>query len=133
MIKPEQPGRGVTIYGSKGTIELSREGYKLYGLDGKPVRFEFEQGTNATLDTMGGGDLDAMHIANFLDAIRKDTTLRAPIADAGISTMLCHLGNLAQDAGETLKIDGQTGRVLNNKKVMDSWGREYEPGWTPKL
>jgi predicted dehydrogenase len=133
LIKPEQPGRGVTIYGSKGTIELSRESYKLYGLDGSPIRFEFEQGVSATLDTMGGGDLDATHIANFFNAIREDVALNSPIADAGISTMLCHLGNMAHDAGETLKINTSSGKVLNSKKAMKAWSRTYEPGWEPKL
>ncbi len=133
LIKPEQPGRGVTIYGSKGTVELSRDGYKLYGLDGRPIRFEFEQGVSATLDTMGGGDLDAMHIANFFNAIVSNETLTAPIEDAGISTLLCHLGNMAYDAQETLEIDTNNGRILNNDEAMKSWGREYETGWEPKL
>ena len=133
LIKPDQPGRGATIYGSKGTLELSREGYKLFGLDGRPIRFEFEQGVSATIDTMGGGDLDAMHIANFFNAISQDEMLNAPIADAGISTMLCHLGNMAHDAGETLKIDSDTGKVLNNEKAMKAWGRDYQPGWEPKI
>ncbi|MEM6541071.1 MAG: Gfo/Idh/MocA family oxidoreductase, partial [Bacteroidota bacterium] len=44
MMKPERPGRGVTIYGSKGSMELSREFYKLYDLQGNPIKFEFEQG-----------------------------------------------------------------------------------------
>ncbi len=133
LIKPEQPGRGVTIYGSKGTIELSRDGYKLYRLDGSPIRFEFEQGVSATLDTMGGGDLDAMHIANFFNAIVSNETLTAPIEDAGISTLLCHLGNMAYDARETLEIDTNNGRILNNDEAMKSWAREYEAGWEPKL
>lgn len=133
LIKPEQPGRGVTIYGSKGTIELSRDGYKLYGLDGRPIRFEFEQGVSATLDIMGGGDLDAMHIANFFDAISKNEVLNSPIADAGLSTMLCHLGNMAFDAGESLKIDPSNGQVTNSDKAMKNWSRTYEPGWEPKL
>lgn len=133
LIKPEQPGRGATIYGSKGTIEMSREGYKLYGLDGRPIRFEFEQGVSATLDTMGGGDLDAMHIANFFKAITAEEILNSPIQDAGISTMLCHLGNMAHDAGETLNVDTTTGKILNNENAMGLWAREYEPGWEPKL
>ena len=87
----------------------------------------------ATIDTMGGGDLDAMHIANFFNAIRMDEALNAPIADAGLSTLLCHYGNIAHDAGETLKIDQGTGMIKNSKKAMDSWARDYEPGWEPKL
>ena len=40
---------------------------------------------------------------------------------------------MAQDAGETLKIDSLTGKVTNNAKAMESWKREYAQGWEPKL
>lgn len=133
QMKPARPGRGATIYGSKGSMELSRESYKLYGLDGKIIKTELESGSSATIDTMGAGDLDGMHIANFFNAIRKDEAQNSPISDASITTMLCHLGNMAQDAGETLKIDTATGKVLNNEKAMAGWKREYESGWEPKL
>jgi predicted dehydrogenase len=133
IIQPNQPGRGVTIYGSKGVITLDRNGYELFGLDGSPLKSESEESESATTDTMGEGQLDVDHVANFFDAIRKNTVLRAPIADASVSTMLCHLGNMAQDAGETLKIDQSTGKVLNNDIIMHGWKREYQPGWEPKL
>ena len=82
---------------------------------------------------MGAGDLDGMHIANFFNAIRLDEKQNSHIADASITTMLCHLGNMAQDAGETLKVDTKTGKILNNKQAMAAWKREYENGWEPKL
>lgn len=134
IMKPERPGRGVTIYGSKGTIELSREFYKLYDLGGNPIKFEFEQmqQSNST-NTMGMGGLDVDHIGNFFNAIRKDELLNSDINDASISTMICHLGNMAQDAGHMLEIDTATGKVLNSDKAMQSWKREYEKGWEPKL
>lgn len=133
VMKPERPGRGATIYGSKGVIELSRNSYKLYGLDGSPIKLEYEKVPSAAIDVQGIGGLDVLHVANFLDAIRKDTILNSPIDDASISTMLCHLGNMAQDAGHTLEIDTETGKVKNNDAVMKNWKREYEKGWEPKL
>lgn len=133
MMKPERPGRGVTIYGSKGTIELDRNFYKLYDLGGNPIKFEFENSVSATTNTQGIGGLDVDHVKNFFNAIRKDESLHAEINDASISTMLCHLGNFAQDAGHSLKIDTKTGKVLNNDTVMKNWKREYEKGWEPKL
>jgi len=133
IMKPERPGRGATIYGSKGTIELSRNFYKRYDLAGELLQTHNEQSISATLDTQGIGGLDLDHVANFFKAIREDTSLHSDIADASISTMLCHLGNMAQDAGHTLEVDTDTGKVLNSRKAMKSWKRDYEKGWEPKL
>lgn len=133
VLKPERPGRGVTIYGSKGSIQLDRNFYKLFDLQGNALKYEFEAVASATTNTRGEGQLDVNHIANFFDAIRKDVSLHSDIKDASISTMLCHLGNMAQDAGETLNIDAKTGKIQDNKKAMQGWKREYQSGWEPKL
>ncbi|MGJ8738764.1 Gfo/Idh/MocA family protein [Zobellia laminariae] len=132
-IIPNQPGRGATIYGSKGIIQLDRNFYKLYDLDGNLLKEEKEGAESATTNTMGQGQLDVNHVGNFFEAIRTDKSLHSDIQDASISTMLCHLGNIAQDAGETIKIDQKTGKILNNEKAMESWKREYAQGWEPKL
>ncbi|WP_276166092.1 Gfo/Idh/MocA family protein [Zobellia alginiliquefaciens] len=132
-ILPSQPGRGATIYGSKGIIQLDRNFYKLFDLEGNLIKEEKEGAASATTNTMGQGQLDVNHVGNFFDAIRTDKSLHADIQDASISTMLCHLGNMAQDAGETLKIDQATGKILNNEKAMANWKREYAQGWEPKL
>ena len=133
IMKPERPGRGITIYGSKGSIMLDRNFYQLYDLQGNLLKEEKEGGANETTNTRGEGQLDVNHVANFFNAIRMDESLHADIQDASITTMLCHLGNMAQDAGETLKIDTATGKVLNNEMAMNFWKREYAPGWEPKL
>lgn len=133
IMKPERPGRGVTIYGDKGTIELSRNYYKRYDLGGNPIQFEFEPELSATTDTQGIGSLDVAHVANFFDAIRKGDTLAAPIDDASKSTMLCHLGNMAQDAGHDLEVDPANGKVRNSEAAMKAWGRTYEKGWELKV
>ena len=114
---------------------LSRGGYQLYALDGSLIKDEREGGKqSAGTDTQGGGGLDVNHVGNFFAGIREDKSLNSDIRDASITTMSCHLGNMAQDAGETLKIDTTTGKVLNNDKVMkDWWKREYAEGWEPKL
>lgn len=134
IMKPERPGRGATIYGSKGTIQLDRNFYKLFDLAGNPVKLEYERSQSATTNTQGIGGLDVDHVANFFNAIRKDESLNSDINDASVSTMLCHLGNMAQDAGHTLEVDIKTGKVLNDNAIMEkSWKREYAKGWEPKL
>ncbi|WP_227806116.1 hypothetical protein [Algibacter lectus] len=47
--------------------------------------------------------------------------------------MMCHLGNIAQDVGETINIDPKTGKIEGNKRAMKNWKRDYEKGWEPKL
>ncbi|MEO1012371.1 MAG: Gfo/Idh/MocA family oxidoreductase [Bacteroidota bacterium] len=133
ILKPKRPGRGITIYGSKGSIQLDRNFYRLFDLAGNQIKEIVEKSASATTNTQGIGGLDVDHVGNFFSGIRKDVSLNSDINDAAISTMLCHLGNMAQDAGEMLKIDSTTGKVLNNEKAMKNWKREYENGWEPKL
>ncbi|MGC1514748.1 MAG: Gfo/Idh/MocA family oxidoreductase [Maribacter sp.] len=133
MMQPERPGRGSTIYGSKGSIMLDRNFYQLFDLQGNLIKEELEAGGSKTTDTRGEGQLDINHIQNFFAGIREDKSLHSDIKDASISTQLCHLGNMAQDAGETLKVDTITGKVLNNEKAMRSWKRTYASGWEPTL
>jgi predicted dehydrogenase len=132
-IMPDQPGRGATIYGSKGSIMLSRNSYQLFGLDGKLIKKVDEKEKSATLNTAGAGSLDVAHISNFFNAIRTGEKQNSPIADAAISTALCHYGNMAQWAGETINIDTETGKVKGNRRAMKHWKREYEKGWEPTL
>ena len=132
LIQPKQPGRGVTIYGSKGSIQLDRNFYKLYDLGGNLIKHEKEGAVSKTIDTRGQGGLDENHVGNFFDSIRYNKSLNAEIKDASISTHLCHLANLAQDLGETLQVDTKTGKILNN--IVDNyWKREYAPRWEPKV
>ena len=132
LIQPKQPGRGVTIYGSKGSIQLDRNFYKLYDLGGNLIKYEKEGAVSKTIDSRGQGGLDENHVGNLFDSIRYNKSLNAEIKDASISTHLCHLANLAQDSGETLHVDTKTGKILNN--IVDNyWKREYAPGWEPKV
>ncbi|GAB1857818.1 Gfo/Idh/MocA family oxidoreductase [Flavobacteriaceae bacterium MHTCC 0001] len=131
-------GRGAVIYGTKGTIHLDRAKYVLCDLGGKEIKKQFENEkketkANKTSDTVGFDGLTVNHMQNFIDAIIKNETLNSPIADAAISTQLCHLGNIAQDLKESLNIDTATGRVLHNKGADMLWKRDYEDGWEPHI
>lgn len=125
-------GRGAMIHGTKGTILLDRDGYSLFDLNGQTLSYisEKNSGTSSsTQDTSGFDSLTTSHMQNFVDAIRLDKKLNSPIDDASITTHLCHLGNIAQDLQMSLDVDPATGKVLNNPKALEMWGREYAPGW----
>ena len=86
-------------------------------------------------DVQGQGRGGASHIDNFLTAIRNDTplALNAEILGGHQSTLLCHLGNIAQRTGKTLDCDTKNGRILNDTDAAAMWKREYEPGWEPQV
>lgn len=132
-IQPNQPGRGATIYGSKGAITLDRNNYQLFDLGGKSIKKISEKDKSATLDTTGGGGLTDKHIRNFFNAIRLGEKQNSPISDASITTMTCHLGNISQELGRTLNINTKTGQVIKDKEAKKFWKREYQKGWEPKL
>jgi len=115
----------VTFYGDKGTLEVDSNGkYKLYDMGDHVI----EKRNDARYT-------NEFHIANFLAAIRNDKPLdlAAEIAIGHKSTLLCHLGNISQRVGRALHCDSQNGHILDDKEAMDLWGREYEPGWEPKV
>jgi len=126
-------GRGSVIYGTKGTAIIDRNGYEFYDKTNQLIK-EAKAGTpNATMNTTGGGDLEKLHIANFLNSIRLGEKQNSPIDQGNISVTICQLGNIAQEIGRSLQIDNLNGRILNDADAMKMWGREYEKGWELKV
>jgi len=126
-------GRGATIHGTGGTVLLDRNGYVAYDMDNKVIKELDEEKRSATTDTVGAGNLDLLHMQNFVDAIREGTDLHSPIDEGHRSNLLCHLGNIAQEKGRTLHTDPQNGRIQDDPDAMTMWNREYREGWEPSV
>ncbi len=126
-------GRGVTIHGEKGTVLIDRNGYIVYDMDNQIVKEVNINQRNETLNTAGGGSLTDLHIQNFLNAIRLSSEPHSPIDEGHISTLLCHLGNIAQRVNRSLQCDPGNGHIKNDDAAMQLWSREYQPGWEPKV
>jgi predicted dehydrogenase len=129
----EGAGRGFVVYGKKGTLVNHGSGdYQIFDVDNKmvkDVKSEVAADPNNTLSATG--NLDLYHFNNFINTIRGDDKLNAPVDEAYKSVLLCHLANIAQRTGETLHCDPANGHILNNPKAMELWKRQYEPGWEP--
>lgn len=119
-----QPGLqppDVLFTGEKGTLAIRGGSYTIYELDGK-VRQQSK-----------GPASDALHVQNFLDAIRQKRNLTSDIEEAYKSTLPCHLGNIAHRVGRTLRCDPKNGHILDDKDAQRFWTRDYAPGWEPKV
>lgn len=113
----------VKFYGTNGCLEIIDNGYVQYD----PKNKEIARKTDSR------GDIE--HIDNLLNAIRNDKPLElnSEIAIGHRSTMLCHLGNIAQRTGRTLNCRPSDGHILKDPAAMELWGRQYDPNWKPKV
>ncbi|TZF81426.1 gfo/Idh/MocA family oxidoreductase [Pedobacter sp. BS3] len=126
---------GVIFYGDNGSMQINgTNGYTIYDLKNNVVK---EVKNDVKVDTGSltnpSQALDALHIQNFFEGIRKGTSLNADIISGHQSTLLVQLGNIAQRSGGLLHIDPKNGHILNNKEALKYWSREYQPGWEPKV
>ena len=112
---------------------LDRDGYVLYDLKNKVVKQNIEAKAGDGLELTGDDAATAVHMENFVDAIRSGGTLRAPISDAAKSVLLCHLGNIAQYTNRALKTNPKNGHILGDADATKYWSREYAPAWTPTV
>lgn len=126
-------GYGALFQGEKGSLRLHPDNaYTLFDEKGKEIRTERE-GESSAVSVIGPGYAhDAVHVRNFLESVRGLQKPNAEIEEGHKSTMLVHLGNIAQRTGRALVCDPKTGRILNDDDAMKYWKREYEPGWEPK-
>jgi predicted dehydrogenase len=124
-------GRGNIIYGTTGSVTITRNGYKVFDRLGKKLREEDEGSLSVTTGMGGEGAITTNHVANFLDAILGQAKQDSDLRQSADSTLLCHLANIASRTGQVLRCDPATGHIRDEKIMKQYWGREYEPGWEP--
>lgn len=133
--KPGYKANGIVFYGSKGTLDYDGSGtYTVYDLDNKPLKTVGEDPSRqVNLANSADPGLNDNHAVNFIEAIRGNARLNAPIDQGHVSTLLAQLGNIAHRVGHELQIDPKNGHILGDRKAARFWTREYEPGWKPTV
>ncbi|MCA9173895.1 MAG: Gfo/Idh/MocA family oxidoreductase [Planctomycetales bacterium] len=122
---PLRKGEFVTFFGDKGTMEVDSNGaYTVYDLRDKQLEH---------VEAPNRGDRE--HMQNIVDAIRSDKpqALNAEVSEGHRSTLLCHLGNIAQRTGRALSCDASNGHILEDQEAQAMWKRDYESGWEPTI
>ncbi len=124
--------RGTVIFGDNGSVFVNRDLYILYDRSGKEVKRGEATSSESGTGLGGGGGMSTAHVVNFFDAVRGTAKLNAPIAEGVISQALVHYSNIAYRIGKGFDVDEKNGRMFD-REAMKYWGREYEPGWEPKV
>jgi predicted dehydrogenase len=118
-----QPNRPyhTLFHGEQGRMALSDTSYIIYDPAGKQLRQE-----KIHVD-------ESAHFANLLASIRNGTRLNSEIEEGHKSTLLCHLGNIAQRTGRALRCSSRDGAIQQDKDAMAMWTREYQKGFEPRV
>lgn len=117
------PKHDLAFYGENGTLYIQGNGYTIHDLKG-----------NETAKGTGPGG-DPAHFQNFADAIRGNAKLNAEIEEGHISTLWCHLGNIAWRTQSVVHFDTVKKQLAADRNVVavaKLLSREYRPGWEPK-
>lgn len=119
--RPDDPRYEIAFYGDQGTLTIGGGNYTIYDSQGKQTG----SGSSDTSDTP--------HVDNFIACIKSGQRPNADIEEGHKSTLLCHLGNIAYRTGRMLHLDPQSHRIVGAPEAQELWGREYRPGWEPKV
>jgi predicted dehydrogenase len=128
--KIDGTGAGTIFHGEKGSLLIDGNSYLVQDLDERVVREVKDPKAIDPRNTVNPAEgLDAVHIRNFLDAIRGTAKLNAEIREGHLSTLLCQLGNIAYRTRRTLNLDRASGHIVGDAEAAQYWGRTYETGW----
>jgi predicted dehydrogenase len=132
---PGYKANGIIFYGDRGTIDYDGGGmFTVYDLDNHPLMTVGEDpAKKANLANSADPGLNDQHALNFVEAIRGNAKLNAPIEQGHCSTALGQLGNIAHRTGRSLQVDPANGHIIGDPEATRLWTREYEPGWEPTV
>ena len=116
-----ESGFGVTFHGTNGMLHMFDTGFRIYDMQRKVV------------DEVTGSGGDAEHFNDFLGCIREGGRPTADIEEGHKSTLLCHLGNIAQQTGRSLDTDPTNGHIVDDAEASKLWTKDYREGWTPTI
>jgi predicted dehydrogenase len=112
---------GIQILGTKGTMLLTRTGYRI-----------LPEGANTNIiDSASGLEAgDGTHQLRFLESLRTRTPPSCGIAEAHISTASLQLANISYRTGRKVFWDEKNRQITNDPDVARYLAKEYRAPWS---
>ena len=125
----------IEFHGTLATLGITRGGFKVIpesrsaGRNAAALRVEAGSAAVAPMEEKGA-DLDAPHVASFLECLRTRGRPSADIEDGHLSATMCHLGNAATRLGRSLKWDADKEQVTGDPAANKWLARRYRRPWS---
>jgi predicted dehydrogenase len=148
-------GRGLELFGTKGSLAISRTGFVVtadrkipppntvpqfagaHPVGGPVPVKDFDPPqlwTEAIKDESGSSrEQFTKHTRNFLDCIKSR---KEPVSDLESShrvSSICHLANISLKVGRKLRWDGKKEEVVDDREANQMLDRGYRPPWDDVL
>ncbi len=148
-------GPGLEFFGSKGSLGISRSGFKVFadpevppanlipgvkeghpigGPQPVPVTGPAKPRTEALEDKTGDSNAQYLdHARNFLDCMRSRKQPISDLESAHRVAIACHLANLSLRVGRPLRWDPKKRAVIGDEEANQWLTRSYRPPWDKEL
>jgi predicted dehydrogenase len=111
---------GNVFYGEHAYMVLGNDGYKVYEKGDKLV----------DSFTKPKGRDEGEHQANFVACIKSRATPNCDIEEGHRSAMLCHLANIAQRVGRTIRFQATDESIPDDAQAARLLSRTYRDPWS---
>jgi predicted dehydrogenase len=151
----ERPEAGLTFYGTKGSLSISRAGFTIVadpaippantvpqftgahpvgGPQPVPLKGEPKPRTQALVDRSGSSRAQLReHVRNFLDCIKSRKTPISDLESGHRVVTMCHLANLSLRLGRQLRWDSKQERIVDDTEANRWLVRPYRKPWDAEL
>ena len=148
------PAAGLEFYGTRGSMTISRTGFRIYGdadvppantipgvREGHPVGGpvpvpapEARPRTEPLEDMTGNANTQYLdHARNFVDCIRSREAPVSTLESAQRVSVACHLANLSLRLGRQLRWNAATREVVDDAEANRMLTRPYRAPWGREL
>jgi predicted dehydrogenase len=151
----ERTGHGLVFHGTRGSLGIDRRGFTVTAdpdippenqipgiLSGHPAggpRAVQEVDptrlrTESLKDSSGNSDAQYLaHARNFIDCVKSRKAPISDLASAHRTSVACHLANLSQRLGRSLRWDAKSDCVLSDAEANRALVRTYRTPWDREL
>lgn len=121
------PSEPLVFHGTKGTLSLSRRGFKV-----TPEVWKGDpQNDKPAMEAMQepGSEMDVAHVRNFVDAVKSRKPPVADVEEGHRTATMCHLGNIATRLGRSLRWDAEKEEFVGDADANRKLHYEYRRPW----
>jgi predicted dehydrogenase len=126
-----------TLFGEKGTLRISiyeydfipKAGSGAAHADSVDESAKYPEDKEHKETELFAAPATRRHMQNFLEARRDKKRPVADIEQGHISSACCILANLSMELGRSLKLDTDTGRIVDDDEATQRLARPYRSPW----